>query len=238
MTGQPLITLSIGFSLLAVGGCGVSAVDVRYPEAAAHRAMLASAPPQRVAIPPVADRRMDTARIGFRPKGDGDIVTSRPVADIVGEALAIEIGKNGHAVVRDGADVVLSAGVEAFWLDMIRTYPGTQYVGRVVIALTVVDGRRGTMLLSRRYIGIKRQQVDKASERDWRQVMDAALARTMHDLGTDAALVSVLARAPTIYGLRLGSAQESAARACTASPPDVRPRSTRWVLDRASLEAT
>ena len=49
----------------------------------------------------VNDRRLDTARIGSRPKDGGDIVTSRPVTEIVGEALALEIRKNGHAVVFD-----------------------------------------------------------------------------------------------------------------------------------------
>jgi hypothetical protein len=61
-----------------------------------------------------------------------------------------------------------------------------------VIALTVADGHSGTTLMSRRYVGIRRKQVDTASESAWSDVMDAALARTMHDLATDPDLASVL----------------------------------------------
>jgi hypothetical protein len=160
--------------------------------------MLASAPPRRIAISPVADRRMETTRIGSRPKGKGDILTSRPVPTIVREAIVVEVSKNGHSVRSDAADVVLTAAVETFWLDIIiGGDSSTQYVGRVVIALMVADGHRGDSLLTRRYIGIKRQQVSKAWEGAWRDVMDAALARAMHDFATDPDLVAILSRAPT-----------------------------------------
>jgi len=63
----------MALSLLALSGCGAtsSTVDVGYPEPAANRAMLSSAPPRRIAISPVAARRMETARIGSRPKANG-----------------------------------------------------------------------------------------------------------------------------------------------------------------------
>ena len=197
MTRQQWSRLALTLSLLALGGCAASsALDVRYPETGANRAMLASAPARRVAISPVTDRRMDTTRIGSKPKAEGDIVTSRPVTDIVRDALAVEVGKNGHSVLSDKQDVVLGAAVEEFWLDVVTGYTTTQYVGRVVIALTVADGRSGNTLLARRYVGIKRQQVDKPSESAWRDVMDAALARTMHDLATDPDLVAALRSGP------------------------------------------
>src|SRR4029453_4201899 len=117
----------------------------------------------RIAISPVADRRIETTRIASRPKDKGDILTSRPVPTIVREAIVVEVSKNGHSVRSDAADVVFTAAVEAFWLDIIiGGDSSTQYVGRVVIALMVADGHRGDSLLTRRYIGIKRQQVSKA----------------------------------------------------------------------------
>jgi uncharacterized lipoprotein YajG len=144
---------------------------------------------------------MDTRRIGSAPK-NGDLVTSRPVVDIVRDALVVELSKNGHAVVPDGVDAVVAADVEEFWLDVITGYSKIQYVGKVAIALAVSDGRTGNTLFSRRYIGIKRGQVDKASEDAARDVMDAALARTMHDLATDATLVAALATLPSAEPLR------------------------------------
>jgi len=119
--GRQLSPLVMLLAALALSGCGAarSGLDVRYPEAGVHRSLLASAPPRRVEIALVADRRMDTARIGSKPKDGRDIVTSRPVTEIVGEAITLEIRKNGHAVVSDKQDVILAAAVEEFRLDVV-----------------------------------------------------------------------------------------------------------------------
>ena len=85
---------------------------------------------------------MTTTRIGVKPRNEGDIVTSRPVADLVREALALELSKNGHSVVSAERDVVLPASVEDFRLDEVPGYGSTRYVGRVVIALNIADGQR------------------------------------------------------------------------------------------------
>jgi hypothetical protein len=186
--------------LLAVTGCARTVgLDVRYPDSGANAAMLAAAAPRRVAIGPVVDRRGRT-RIGVDPDTRKDIVTSRPVADIVRDALAVELTKNGHSVVSgDKPDLVVSADVVDFRLDHIVGYSSTQYVGKVAIALAVSDSRIGQRLLSRRYVGIKRRLADADAKRDeregvQREVMDAALARTLHDAATDPELVRALVR--------------------------------------------
>jgi len=204
--------LVLALSACLISGCrsGTSALDVRYPESGAHRAMLASVAPRRIEVGAVTDRRMDTSRIGQRPKSGANIVTDRPVTDIVREALAVELGTNGHAVVSDGKnavadrkdavidrkDAVVVTAVEEFWLDVVVGYSTTQYVGKVAIALAVADGRSGDTLVTRRYVGIKRRQADGDSETVWREVMNAALARTMHDLATDPDVVATLGRLP------------------------------------------
>jgi hypothetical protein len=138
---------------------------------------------------------METARVGTKP-GGGNIVTSRSVADIVREALGVEISKNRHLVVSDRPDVMLMAAVEVFSLDAVEGYSSVQYVGKVAIALTVADGRTGDTLLTRRYVGIRRREVDKPDKNQWREVMDTALARAMHDAATDQDLVAALAGSP------------------------------------------
>jgi uncharacterized lipoprotein YajG len=175
-------------------GCGTAGLDVRYPEAGARAGMLAAAGPARVEIAPVVDRRRETGRIG-RDEEQEDVVTSRPVADIVRDALALEARTNGFATASDPPDATLTAHVEEFWLDVVRGYRRTQYVGKVVIALAVTDAHTGDVLLSRRYLGTKRREVDKASDEVARDVMDAALARTMRGVATDPDLVAALARA-------------------------------------------
>ncbi len=196
---RPVRLVALVLSLLAASGCGVktAGLDVRYPEAGVNRSLLASAPPRRVEILPVADRRADTKRIGIR--AGHDIVTSRPVTDIVSEALVLEVMKNGHTVAAERRDVVLAGAVEEFRLDVIGGYSSTQYVGRVVLAVTLADPRSGETLLLRRYVGISRRVVEKDSDNGWRDVMDVALARTMHDVATDPELASAMSRLSTAF---------------------------------------
>jgi hypothetical protein len=188
---------ALSFSMLYGCGSGTT-LDVRYPDQSTQPALLASAPPRRVAVLPVADRRIDGSRIGSWPKDDGAIVTSRPVAEIVHAALVAELTRNGHTIAVETPDLTLAAAVEAFSLESTRIYPGRQFLGRVVIVLTVTDGRSGSSVLSRRFIGIKRRLVDETSEQVAQEVMDAALARAMRDLATDPELAAVLARVSAV----------------------------------------
>jgi uncharacterized lipoprotein YajG len=181
-------------ALLALGGCASGTLDIGYPDTAANRALLAGVAPRRVVVAPVTDRRVDTSRIGARPEDGKALVTSRPVPDIVRDALIVEVGKNGHTVVEAPGDVVLAADVEEFWLDALGHSASTQYVGRVAIAVVVADGRTGDRLLTRRYVGIRRHTGEADSEDAWREVMDTALARTIHDVATDPELAMTVGR--------------------------------------------
>lgn len=174
------------------GGCASRTLDVGYPEA--NRALLANVAPRRVVVAPVTDRRADKSRIGSRPEDGKSIVTARPVADIVRDALVLEVGKNGHQVVAGPGDVIVAADVEEFWLDAVGRSATTQYVGRVAIAVVIADGRTGDRLWTRRYVGIRRHTAEADSKKAWREVMDTALARTIHDVATDPDLALTLAR--------------------------------------------
>ena len=184
-----LLIASALVTTVASGGCGASRVlDVGYQ---AQPPAGAPVGPRRVAIRPAADGRADQSRIGSAPDKSHDLVTRRPVADIVRDALVVEVSRAGHLIVTDRPDVVLAAEVEEFWLDVVRGYKNSQYVGRIVVALAVVDGRSGERIAARRYVGIKRLETD--DEDAGRVVMDGALSRVMHDLATDPPVVSALA---------------------------------------------
>ena len=187
--------LLCGLALASGAGCARTVgLDVRYPEAGVNRALLSSVPPQRVGISPVVDRRMDTSRIGSLPENGRVVVTRRPVTDIVRDALAVEVSRNGHAVLPDAQDVLLTAEVEEFWLDVVVGRSHAQYVGKVVLALAVVDGRNGERLFTRHYAGTKRREADADAKDVAREVMDAALARTLHDFATDPKAVAAFGR--------------------------------------------
>jgi hypothetical protein len=184
----PLVVASL------LTGCATRTVDVGYPEADTKKALLASVAPRRVTVAPVTDRRGDKDRIGASPKDGKAIVTERPVADIVRDALVLEVAKNGHQVVAAPADVVVAADVEEFWLDAVGRSPSTQYVGRVAIAVIITDGQTGDRLWNRRYVGIRRRTAEADSKTAWREVMEVALARTIRDVATDPDLALSIAR--------------------------------------------
>ena len=189
--GTPVVAALLA---LLVAGCAGRTLDVGYPETAVRKALLANVAPRRVVVAPVNDRRGDTDRIGATPDDRKAIVTARPVAEIVREALVLEVAKNGHQVVPGPGDVVLAADVEEFWLDTVGRSDKTQYVGRVAIAVAVADGQTGDRLWSRRYVGIRRQTAEADSKKAWREVMDTALARAIRDVATDPDLALTVAR--------------------------------------------
>jgi uncharacterized lipoprotein YajG len=192
----PRLTLWAIVTFLALGGCSSSAVlDVGYPTVT-NTPMLPSAQARRVVIRPVVDRRVDTTRIGSASKDGHAVVTRRPVADIVREALVGEMTKAGYPVVAERWDVAVSAEVEEFWIDVVSGYKTALYVGRVVIALAVVDGSSGEQILVRRYVGISRRETNEGPKKAGRDALDAALARTMHDVATDPTVRAALASPP------------------------------------------
>ena len=180
--------LLLGVLALAAGCASAVGLDVGYPADGVNRALLASATPRRVAIGPITDRRRE-ARLGIEPESKKDVVTRRAVSEIVRDALALEVAANGHTAAADRADVALAADVEEFRLDVLRGYGSAQFVGKVVLAVAVTDGRTGQRLLARRYVGINRRRAEADSESAPRETMDTALARAMHDLATDPDLV-------------------------------------------------
>ena len=195
--GRSVAIAALLCSLALASGAGCARnprLDVGYPEAGVNRALLASVPPKRVGISPVVDRRLDTSRIGSLPNDGRVIVTRRPVSDIVRDALTVEVSRNGHAVLSDAQDVVLAAEVEEFWLDVVVGRSHAQYVGKVVLALAVVDGHNGETLFTGHYAGTKRREADADAKDVAREVMDAALARTLHDFATDPQLVAAFDR--------------------------------------------
>ena len=187
-----MVSLLVGI-VASIAGCGGSGLQIEYPETSARPGMLAASP-VRVEIGPVIDRRVDTSRIGIDEKKK-DLGTSRPVVDIVRDALVVEARRNGYTIASDPRDAVLAADVEEFWVDTVRGYSRLQYVGRVALKLSVTHGQSGQLLLSRRYVGITRREVDQASTATVRDVMDLALARALRDLATDQDLVAAFARA-------------------------------------------
>ncbi|SRR6266849_3835480 len=187
--------LAIGMTAAALGGCAftTSTLNVRYEDSKAARGPLSSVEPRRVEIVSVVDKRSDTARIGYKRNGfnqkTADILCSRPVPDVVRDALAIELKKNGHLLEPGERDLGFTVDVNEFWFDLQVGMWTIEYLGTTAITLTVNDGRTGATLLSQRYQSNHREERAAGYEGTWEAVMNAALERLMRDVATDPKLV-------------------------------------------------
>jgi uncharacterized lipoprotein YajG len=187
--------LLVGVTAAMLGGCAftTSTLNVRYEEARAARGPLSSVEPRRVEIVSVVDKRPDTARIGYKRNGfnqqTADILSGRPVSEVIRDALIVELKKNGHLFEPSERDLRLAVDVTDFWFDLRVGMWTIEYLGTAGIALTVNDGRNGATLLSQRYQSSHREERAAGYEGTWEAVMNAALERMMRDVATDPRLV-------------------------------------------------
>jgi YajG family uncharacterized lipoprotein len=208
MSRSPILVVVLGLAAL-LGGCvGISTVNVGYEEARAARGPLSAAGPRRILIE-VTDRRpMASPLIGYKrapgtertlaseflpPSNARSIAVTRPVREIVHDALAVELRKNNHAVVRAEADRVLAVDVQEFWLDVQEGFWSNRFSATMAITMTVADARTGRVLLTRNYQGhaVKSGQ-GMMREGNWKTPMNSALEGMMREVATDPRLVEAL----------------------------------------------
>jgi len=148
-----------------------------------------------VEILSVVDKRPDTARVGYKRntfnQKMADIVTSRPVPDVVRDALATELKTNGHLIAAGDRDLAFAVDVNEFWFDLQVGMWTIEHLGTTGVTLTVNDVRTGAVLLNQRYQGNHRAERAAGYEGTWEEVMNAALERMMRDIATDPKLVEV-----------------------------------------------
>jgi hypothetical protein len=195
-----VLTLIIGTAALASGCAFTDAtINVAYPEARAGRGALGTVPPRRIEIGTLVDRRPEPDKIGYKRNGfnqkTAKIQTSKPVPDIVREALAAELGKNGHVVGGADSELVLSGEISEFWFDISVGMWVVDFVGTTALQLELRPRGTDTVLASRRYRGYHKESAMGGLEGTWEHVMNTALEHMMRELSTDLALARAL-RAP------------------------------------------
>lgn len=190
--------LPLSLALAALGGCAFTqaTLNVGYTDAMASRGPLSSVAPRRIDVGAFADKRTETNKIGYKRNGFGqktaDITTSKPVPDIVKEALVAEFKKNGHEITSGERDLVLSGDVTTFWFELQMNFATVEFFGTSAITLNVVDGRTGSTLLTRTYQGHYTEKSMGGLDATWERVMNEALQRMVREVSTDLQLIRVL----------------------------------------------
>lgn len=194
----PIIVVQLLVVLATLGGCAFTqaTLNVGYTEAMANRGPLSSIAPRRIDVGAFADKRPETNKIGYKRNGFGqktaDIVTAKPVPDIVKEALIAEFKKNGHDVTTAERDLVLAGDITTFWFELQVNFATIEFFGTSAITLNVVDGRTGTTLLTRNYQGHYTEKSLGGLDATWERVMNEALQRMVREVATDLQLIRVL----------------------------------------------
>ena len=112
--------------------------------------------------------------------------------EIVEDALAAELRKNGHAVVTSEADRSLAVDVREFWVSSEQGFWSFHFPGTVLIHMTVTDGRTGQTLLTQDYQGRAIEHGQMNAKWNWKAAMNGALEAMMRDVVTDPRLIGAL----------------------------------------------
>jgi hypothetical protein len=183
---------------LTLGGCAFTQanLNVGYDNAKAVKGPLSDIPPRQVTIGEFKDARPESDKIGYKRNGYGmktaDILTQKPVPQIVREAITAEFSKNGHETAGKAAEFVLAGNVTTFWFDLQINFWSVEFMGTVAMDFNVTDGRSGAPLLSRKYQGHFNEKSLGGLDATWERVMNTALALMIEEMSTDTQLLETL----------------------------------------------
>lgn len=183
---------------LALGGCAFTQanLNVGYDEAKAVKGPLSEIPPRQLTIAEFKDLRPERDKIGYKRNGYGmktaNIVTQKPVPEIVRDAVTAEFSKNGHLSTGKAAEFVLAGDITTFWFDIQINFWSVEFMGTVAVDLNVTDARTGTSLLARKYQGHFNEKSLGGLDSTWERVMNTALAAMIEEMSTDLKLLEVL----------------------------------------------
>jgi hypothetical protein len=76
-----------------------------------------------------------------------DVMSKRPVSEVIIDALSSELIKNGHSVVEDNEDLSIKGKIQTFWLKTAVTPGEWDVIGEIQVVLEVVNSGNGESTL-------------------------------------------------------------------------------------------
>jgi uncharacterized lipoprotein YajG len=191
--------------LLLTTGCALTTahLDVHLADQETRRGPLSSAPPLQFQLPEFTDSRRDPERIGYKKNQYGmnmaDILTKRPVPEIVREAVQLTLQKNGHSL-EPSAPVRVDGDVQQFWFEWQQNFWTIEFMGTAECKLKLIDAASGSVVYEASYSGHYNEKTAAGGlDGTWERVMNQALARLVESIAMDDALTQALsARQPVV----------------------------------------
>jgi uncharacterized lipoprotein YajG len=141
------------------------------------------------------DARADKARIGWKKNGYGsntaDILSTRPVPELVVEAIRAGLQQNGHTVAAPG-DITITGSVTRFWFEVKPNFWTIEFTGNVECDLQFTKAGTTQEVYKSRYSGTYTKKTGGGLEATWTEVMDASLEKLVEDIVFDANLIEAL----------------------------------------------
>jgi hypothetical protein len=151
--------------------------------------------PTKFDVQALTDARSDKARIGWKKNGYGsntaDILSTRPVTDLVAEAIRAGLQQNGHTLALP-ADITVSGSVTRFWFEVKPNFWTIEFTGNVECDLQFVKAGTNSEVYKSRYSGTYTRKTGGGLEATWTEVMDASLEKLVEDIAFDANLIEAL----------------------------------------------
>jgi hypothetical protein len=186
---------------LALSACayGDAKLALAYDASTAKAGVLSEAPATTIYLTDVEDRRVEKERIGYKRNGFGaktaDIVSDRPVPEIVKEALAAALEKNNHIIGGADARIAIKPSLTNFWFDYKTGFVSVEFFGQVQAELSVVDQSSGATVYSEIFDGYYSEKTGGGLKKTWQRVMNAALADLISKVNLSSGLKDALASA-------------------------------------------
>lgn len=143
-----LISISI-FTL----GCE-TALQLKYRPLSNPDNLLASVSPIKIKLLNFEDNRKgspESALVGERQmrveSQKLDVISTRPVSEVIIDALRSELIKNGHSVVENNEDLSIKGKIQTFWLKTDVTPGEWDVIGEIQVLIEVVNAGTGTSTL-------------------------------------------------------------------------------------------
>lgn len=143
-----LITIST-FTL----GCE-TALQLKYRPLSNPDNLLASVSPIKIRLLNLEDNRKgspESTLVGERQmrveSQKLDVMSKRPVSEVIINALRSELIKNGHSVIEDNEDLSIKGKIQTFWLKTDVTPGEWDVIGEIKVLIEVVNSSTGESTL-------------------------------------------------------------------------------------------
>lgn len=145
-----------------------------------------------ILVEAIDDARDDTMRVGYKKNGFGqnmgDIATARPVTELIQEALAKGLEKNGHTIA--GGDVQVTGVLNRFWVDFDVNFSNIEILGNVDADFTFSDANG--VVYTQGYSTTYSDKFQMGTEKNLQKVVAGTIAKLVDEVSYDEDLAEAL----------------------------------------------